>query len=172
MQIQAKQLSRAMARLVAAGQAGVVFERWFTSWRESVAPLLTASGLLESLGSVTTILIKPNLVKNMPPPATTPVALVAEIVGFLQRARPKLKIIIAEGTGDKEYDTAYMFRELGYVKLAGEYGIELLDLNEAPLRCLTLQHCRRWPELYLPEIIFDADGELGQAEPLTVIAVG
>lgn len=156
MQIQAKQQSLAFERLVAAGQAGVVFERWFTSWRESVAPLLVASRLLERLGSATTILLKPNLVKNMAPPATTPVALVGEIVRYLQENRPGLRIIIAEGTGDKEYDTAHMFRELGYFKLAEEYGIELLDLNEAPLRRLTLPHCHRWPELYLPEVLFDS----------------
>lgn len=148
--------SQILTRLTALGEAGLVYVRSFTNWRESVAPLLVASRLLERLGSLTTILIKPNLVKNMAPPATTPVALVGEIVGYLQENRPDLRIIIAEGTGDKEYDTAYMFRELGYVKLAEEYGLELLDLNEAPLRRLTLPHCHRWPELYLPEILFDA----------------
>jgi uncharacterized protein (DUF362 family) len=145
-----------LARLVAGGQAGVVFERGFTSWRESVSPLLAAANLLERLGGVETLLLKPNLVKNLPPPATTPVALVAEVVRYLQENRPGLRIIVAEGTGDKEYDTAFMFRELGYAAMAAKLGVELLDLNTAPLRRLELPHCQRWPELYLPEILFDA----------------
>jgi len=147
---------RGLERLLAEGLAGLVYVRPFLNWQESVPPLLEASGLLTRLGSATTILIKPNLVKNMPPPATTPVALVAEIVVYLQRARPELKIIIAEGTGDKEYDTAFMYRELGYRKMAGELGVELLDLNLAPLRRLSLPHCQRWPEMFLPEILFDS----------------
>lgn len=143
-------------RLRAEGQAGRVYVRAFTNWRESVPPLLDASGVLEVLGSAQTVLLKPNLVKNMLPPATTPVALVGEIVDFLRRARPELQIIIAEGTGDKEYDTAYMFRELGYIAMAEEHGVELLDLNLAPLRRLSLPQCHRWPEMYLPEILFDS----------------
>lgn len=154
MRIQPNQLSRPLARL--AGQAGVVFERRFTNWHESVSPLLDASGLLERLGSAETVLIKPNLVKNLPPPATTPVALVAEIVFFLRRARPRLQIIIGEGTGSREYDTFHMFRELGYCRMAEEVGVALLDLNDAPLRRLTLPQCRRWPEMYLPDILFDS----------------
>lgn len=156
MRNQTKPSSPALAGLVAKGQAGVVFERRFSNWRESVPPLLKASGLLAQLGRAETVLLKPNLVKNMAPPATTPVELVAEIVVYLQRARPGLKILIAEGTGDKEYDTVFMFRELGYTAMAARLGVELLDLNAAPLRRLTLPHCRRWPELYLPEILFEA----------------
>lgn len=156
MQMQPNQRSRSLARLVALGQAGVVFERQFTNWPESVAPLLDASRLLERLGAAETVLIKPNLVKNLAPPATTPVALVAEIISYLGHKRPGLKIIIGEGTGSKEYDTFFMFRELGYCRMAEELGVALLDLNEAPLRRLVLPQCHRWPELYLPEVLFDA----------------
>jgi len=154
--MQNNNLDGARDRLLSEGEAGRVYVRAYTNWAESVTPLLTASGLLARLKAAETILIKPNLVKNMAPPATTPVALVGEIVGFLRRARPGLRIIIAEGTGDKAYDTFFMFRELGYLRLAAEYGVELLDLNEAPLRHLTLPQCQRWPELYLPEILFNA----------------
>ncbi len=156
MRLQKDEYSPVLARLSAIGEAGRVYVSSFASWHESVSPLLAASGLLERLGSVTTILIKPNLVKNMAPPATTPVELVAEIVGFLQRQRPELRIIIGEGTGDKEYDTAFMFRELGFTALAAKLGVGLLDLNEAHLRHMSLPHCHRWPELYLPEILFDS----------------
>jgi uncharacterized protein (DUF362 family) len=135
---------------------GRVFVRSFTDWSDAVAPLLRKSGLVERLACAETILIKPNLVENLPPPITTPVELVEGIVGFLRRRRPKLKIIIGEGTGARDYDTFHPFRELGYTRLAEEYGLELLDLNEAPLRRLVLSRCRRWPEMFLPDILFDS----------------
>ncbi|NTV15054.1 MAG: DUF362 domain-containing protein [Desulfobulbaceae bacterium] len=156
MEQQSHKLDRGLARLSADGQSGLVYVIPFTRWQESVAPLLIASGLLSRLGSATTVLLKPNLVKNMLPPATTPAELVGEIVIFLRRARPELRLIIAEGTGDKEYDTAFMFRELGYTKMAAALNVELLDLNLAPLRRLCLAQCQRWPEMYLPEILFDS----------------
>ncbi len=145
-----------LKRLVRKELAGLVFVRSFSNWGETVAPLLRQSGLLERLDSSATILIKPNLVENFLPPITTPVELVAEIVGFLRRERPELRIIIGEGTGAREYDTFLPFRELGYTRLAEEYGLELLDLNEAPLRHLQQSRCRRWPEMFLPEILFDS----------------
>lgn len=156
MERQNQKPAQAPMRLPEQGEAGLVYERSFSNWRESVPSLLEASRLLDRLRTETTILIKPNLVKNLPPPVTTPVGLVREIVGFLRRARPGLRIVIGEGTGSREYDTCHMFRELGYVRLAAEYGLELLDLNEAPQRRLTLPHCRRWPEMYLPEILFES----------------
>lgn len=154
--MQTQKIDGARGCLPPEGEAGRVYVRAYSTWAESVAPLLAASGLLARLGTAETVLIKPNLVKNMAPPATTPVELVGEIVGFLRRERPGLRIIIAEGTGDKAYDTLHMFRELGYLRLTQEYGVELLDLNEAPLRYLALPHCHRWPEMYLPEILFES----------------
>lgn len=156
MRLQQDETRQALTRLTAIGEAGRVYVRAFTNWRESVSPLLEASGLLVRLGQAETVLLKPNLVKNLVPPATTPVELVAEIVAYLRKERPGLRIIIGEGTGSREYDTGLMFRELGYGRLAEEQGVELLDLNEAPLRRMSLPQCRRWPELYLPEILFNS----------------
>jgi len=151
-----EQAGHNLNRLAQEDLAGLIFMQSFTNWSEAVTPLLRQSGLLERLGSATTILIKPNLVENFLPPITTPVALVAEIVGFLSRERPKLRIVIGEGTGARDYNTFHPFRELGYSMLAEELSLELLDLNEVPLRHLQLPQCRRWPEMFLPEILFDS----------------
>jgi uncharacterized protein (DUF362 family) len=156
MEEQRKQTGQNLLRLEGEKLAGRVFIRTFTDWREAVEPLLRRSRLLERLGGAATVLIKPNLVENFLPPITTPVELVAELAGFLRRYRPKLRILIGEGTGARDYDTLLPFRELGYVRLAEELGLELLDLNEAPLRRLNLPQCRRWPEMFLPEILFDS----------------
>jgi uncharacterized protein (DUF362 family) len=156
MDIRQEKTGHNLTRLVAEELAGRVYVRTFANWSEAVAPLLRQSGLLERLGSSATILIKPNLVENFLPPITTPVELVEEIAGFLRRQRPKLRIIVGEGTGARNYDTFHPFRELGYSRLAEEFGLELLDLNEAPLRRLQLPQCRRWPEMFLPEILFNS----------------
>jgi len=156
MDIRQEEAGRSAIRPGFGGSAGLVYIRSCCNWSEAVAPLLRRSGLPELLDSAATVLIKPNLVENFPPPITTPVGLVAEIVAFLRRECAKLRIVIGEGTGSRAYDTFHPFRELGYVKLAEEFGLELLDLNDAPLRCLALPQCSRWPEMYLPEILFDS----------------
>jgi len=156
MDVRQEKTGQNLTRLAAEELAGRVYVRAFTNWSEAVDPLLRQSKLLERLGSSSIILIKPNLVENFLPPITTPVELVAEIAGFLRRQRPKLRIIIGEGTGARDYDTFHPFRELGYSRLAEEFGLELLDLNEAPLRRLQLPQCRRWPEMFLPEILFNS----------------
>jgi uncharacterized protein (DUF362 family) len=47
-----------------------------------------------------------------------------------------------------------VFDLLGYGRLCSEYGVGLVDLNEAPVTKLTNTRCRLFPEIYLPEIVF------------------
>lgn len=135
---------------------GVVFVCDFTDWRESVWRLLDQADLPAAIGAKRQVLIKPNLVENLKPPITTPVGLVEAIVNYLQAKDGGLKIIIGEGTGSRDYDTFLPFRELGYVEMAERCGVELLDLNEEVLRTMQLPECHRWPEMHLPEIIFES----------------
>jgi uncharacterized protein (DUF362 family) len=134
---------------------GRVFSTVFNNRFENLVPLLEAAGLPEALPGNQPILIKPNLVENLPPPITTPVALIAELVNYLQK-RVANPIIIGEGTGSLDYDTFHPFRELGYSKLAREKKISLIDLNEEPCIGRKRHRCRRWPELYLPKIAFES----------------
>lgn len=123
-------------------------------WVGEVARLLDRAGLTGALKGQRRILLKPNLVKASPPPITTPVELVAALVDYLQAAVPKVKLIIAEGCGAKTYDTGHCFARLGYRELAAAKGIELVDLNRLPSVRLAREDCRRWPELYLPRLLF------------------
>lgn len=132
-----------------------VYAAPFRHWRQT-ADLLEAAGLVAALTRRERLLIKPNLVADQPPPMTTPVALVREIVLYLQAQRPGLEIIVADGCGSLKYDTWHVLRRQGYQQLADDTGITLLDLNHQPLRRLTNPACRRWPEMYLPELLFDA----------------
>ncbi|MBU0730631.1 MAG: DUF362 domain-containing protein [Proteobacteria bacterium] len=136
--------------------SGMVYQVVFSSWSDSLPPLLDASKFPDALADVRKILVKPNLVEALDPPITTPVSLVAAIVSYLKARTPHIEIVIAEGSGAKEYETSHAFDYLGYRQLAEKEGIELLDLNDAELVRLEKPGCRRWPEMYLPKIVFES----------------
>ncbi len=135
---------------------GTVFSIPFSGWQESLEKLLDASGIVFELAQQDRVLIKPNLVENLKPPITTPVAIINALVTYLQEKVPKLKIIICEGCGSLEYDTPYVFNELGYTTLAREKKVELLDLNAEKSVVKKNPDCHRLPEIYLPAILFDS----------------
>ena len=128
----------------------------FTSWQESVPRLLDATGLPDRLAAEKKIIIKPNLVEPLKPPITTPVELIAALVDFIHASLPHLEIIIGEGCGSSSKNTWQIFDTLGYSKLADRTGVTLLDLNEAPLVHMQDSKCGRWPEMYLPRIVFES----------------
>lgn len=132
-----------------------VFTTRFSGWAQ-VGSLLERAGLDQALPEAGRVLIKPNLVADQPPPVTTPVDLVCEIVRYVQARRPQVEIIVADGCGSLKYETAHVFHAMGYDAMAEACGIPLLDLNTAPCRHLSNPRCRRWPEFYLPEIVLDS----------------
>lgn len=134
----------------------LVFVCDFTDWQDSVSRLLDKAELMEAIGEKRKVLVKPNLVEALKPPITTPVGLIEAIVRYLQENGNELEIIIGEGCGSRDYDTSHSFRELGYVEMAERCGVGLIDLNEESLRSMQLPQCHRWPEMHLPEIIFES----------------
>jgi uncharacterized protein (DUF362 family) len=141
---------------MAMAEKSMVFSTNFTSWADSVRQICEAAGLKEQVEkSGKTVLIKPNLVENLAPPITTPVGIIEGLVDFLQEEIAGVDIVVGEGCGATEYDTHFVFKELGYEKLASKKNIRLVDLNEEPLRHLTNPECTCWPKMYLPEMLFD-----------------
>ena len=132
---------------------GVVWSTDFTSYRESLPPVLENANLAEALAPHQRVLIKPNLVEDLDPPITTHVDLVEALVDYILQHHPKIQIIVGEGTGALEYDTFHCFEQLGYARLRDR--AQLLDLNTEPCRRLTNDKCNRWPEMYLPKLLFD-----------------
>ncbi len=128
----------------------------FTSWQKTVPLLLDTTGLAARLAAEKRVLIKPNLVEPQKPPITTPVELIAALVDYIHTFHPHLEIIIGEGCGSSTKSTWQIFEILGYNKLAGLDNVTLMDLNEASLVHRKNSNCRRWPEMYLPEIAFDS----------------
>lgn len=137
-------------------QQGVIHTCRFSTWPQSVRQLLDGAGLTALLAGHESVLLKPNLVEVFPPPITTPVELIAAIIDFLRQFNPDLDITVAEGSGSLAYETSHTFKALGYSTMAAEKSIRLMDLNQAPCRHLVNPRCRRWPEMYLPEILFNS----------------
>ena len=133
-----------------------VFTSSFISWQKTVPNLLDAAGLADRIAAKKKILIKPNLVEPLKPPITTPVELIAALVEYIHASQPHLEIIIGEGCGSSSNSTWQIFETLGFTGLADLPHVTLMDLNEAPLVRMQNSNCKRWPEMYLPEIVFQS----------------
>jgi len=135
---------------------GVVWSGPSFCLEETIAALLNSACLRDRLSEQKHVVLKPNLVEALEPPITTPVTLIEILVRWLSNHFPQLKIIVADGTGSLEYDTFHCFESLGYMKLASLENVTLVDLNREPSRHMVNRHCSRWPEMYLPEILFNS----------------
>lgn len=135
---------------------GTIYTSRFNTWQESVPSLLDATGLANQISDANKIIIKPNLVEPQQPPITTPVGLVAALVAYIHAFYPDLEIIIGEGCGSSTKNTWQVFEILGYTSLADLKHVTLMDLNDSPLVYMQNSNCSRWPEMYLPEIVFES----------------
>lgn len=126
----------------------------FISYSQSVPALLSALQAEEIVRAQHTIIIKPNLINDSPPPITTPAECCQAIIDFIRSCSEAL-IVIAEGCGQPGLETDAVFERLGYTDLAREKDVLLLDLNTAKL--VRLQDPARpvFPQMYLPRIVMD-----------------
>ena len=147
---------------VAKSDANLLYERLqmdkvsvvtFTNYKESVAKAFdrTEAGIM--LARQSKVLIKPNLVDDIPYPVTTPVACVEAIIDYVQSVSDA-GIIVAEGSGGHK-PTAEVFRELGYTRLAEEKQVRLVDLNGEPLMRSENPSCKIFREYHIPKIAME-----------------
>lgn len=127
----------------------------YISYAESVPRALEAVGAAALLARESCVLIKPNLVNSSPPPVTFPAEAVEAIVRFV-RSSSGARIIIAEGSGDPGLSTSEAFTIHGYDRLAEEYGVELIDLNDVPLVRREKPRCRVFPHIFLPSLLWES----------------
>lgn len=123
----------------------------FDSYAKSVPEILARVKADNLAASASRILLKPNLVNDSPFPVTTSPDFCREVIFFF-KAHTRAEIIIAEGCGDAVLETSDVFRNLGYDCLAAETGVDLIDLNHAPLVRLKNAGNTIFPEFFLPEI--------------------
>ena len=105
----------------------------FSTYEESVPKILKQSGLPALLAGTDAVLVKPNLVNATPFPVTTRAECCAAVVQFVRECS-RASIVIAEGCGEPSRETTDVFRELGYQAMAESLGVDLVDLNHAPLK--------------------------------------
>jgi uncharacterized protein (DUF362 family) len=129
--------------------------REFTDYQNSVSRVLEDLEFQTVIAECPKILIKPNCINSSSPPVTTPVECCEAIIRSIREAGSDAEIAVGEGCGDSGRETFEVFCDLGYDRLARQYDIELLDLNTEPLVKLSRGDCRVFPEIYLPEILFD-----------------
>lgn len=100
------------------------------------------------------VMLKPNLVNASPHPITTSPLFCEAVIAFV-RAHTNAPIVIAEGCGDACIETLEAFDRLGFGALAQRWDVSLMDLNTASLVRLTNAKCRIFPEMWLPEAVFE-----------------
>lgn len=125
----------------------------FKDYHTTVARLLDEAGLANAIHAVgKPVLLKPNLVSDDAPPITTDVALTQAVITYLREELGDWPLIVGEGTALADQETDQVFKALGYTRL----NATLVDLNHQPLKHLTRPDCSRWPEMWLPEVVFDS----------------
>ncbi len=126
----------------------------FTSYHESVARAFDEIGAGPVLGRQQKVLVKPNLVDDIPYPVTTPADCVGAIIDYV-RSVSSAEIIVAEGSGG-DAPTGEVFAALGYTGLAAEKQVRLVDLNEEPLTRSELPGCKIFREYFIPRIAMES----------------
>lgn len=123
----------------------------FKNWPETIEKCLDRLDAGKVLKRRKLIIIKPNLINDSPHPITTHPDMVRALVEYI-RNHSKARVVIAEGCGDCHLETPEVFSRLGYEDLARDYGLELVDLNHAPLTRLKNHERDVFPEIFLPRI--------------------
>ena len=127
----------------------------FAGYAASLPPLLDRIGAARCFADQQKILLKPNLVNKSPFPVTLPVAAMRVLVAYI-RTCSSAEVVIGEGSGDLGCSSLEVLRDHGYDKLAREFDLELIDLNEAETVRLTRDDCEVFPEFHLPRIALDS----------------
>lgn len=79
--------------------------------------------------------MKPNIVRNQPPPDTTDPLIVEALVEMINRRNPRV-VWIADGSG--EGNTLENFQALGYLQVAERTGAVLVDLNVGEMTAVSV----------------------------------
>lgn len=125
----------------------------FKSYKETIRQILRESGLADEIKNQRKILLKPNLTAKLPPPTTTPVELVEQVLRFCKE-NSQAQIIIAEGAGG--CDTYEVFEKLGYFDLGQKYKVEVLDLNRVLRVEKKNPKAIKLKKTFLPQLAFES----------------
>ena len=125
----------------------------FVSYKESISKALDDINAHKSIARQHSILIKPNLINSSPHPITTSAECCEAVLEYVLK-HSNAEVLIAEGCGDANLETGEVFEALGYTALAQKFNVDLIDLNNEPLKRVDNVEAQVFPEMYLPEIAF------------------
>ena len=94
----------------------------FTTYNSAITTLLDKLNLERKIKNIDKIIIKPNLLENVPPPCTTDVKCVEATVKYIIERKPGINITVIEGSGGCNTWEAFNF--LGYSQMAKKYKIK------------------------------------------------
>ncbi len=127
----------------------------FKNYPGSVKEALDGIDAAGILSKQKQILVKPNLIENIPPPVTTPADCVSAIIDYIKDCSDA-KIVIAEGCGAINMETDEVFSGLGYKKLAKEKNVPLMDLNREKVIKLENKAFKVFSTYYIPKIAMES----------------
>jgi uncharacterized protein (DUF362 family) len=126
----------------------------FETYEKSVQEALERSGFASKVKEASKIIIKPNIIEDVPPPLTTDVRCIEAIIRYIQERFEAKHIVIAEGSGGCQTSKAY--KKLGYTELAEKYKVELIDLDaHKTIKEVKVEHSLQWGTIYLPELVIE-----------------
>ena len=125
----------------------------FVDYPQSVTKALDMIGAVSKLPGHGRIIIKPNLTNADGPPVTTNVAAVEAVYKYC-KANCNSQVAIGEGCGSGT--TWDCYRANGYIKLAQEYDIELIDFNTEDAVLVKNDNALQLKEFHMPRIVQDA----------------
>lgn len=126
----------------------------FSDYELSVPQAFDSIGAAQLLPQGGVILLKPNLVDAIAPPVTTPVECIEAAIRYV-RQHSRARIVVAEGSGSR-LSTADVFSRLGYNRLATQYDVELVDLNNQALTRLEISGMRVFPAYFIPTLALES----------------
>ena len=131
-----------------------VINEKFDDYQTTVQRCMAKAGADKLLPNGTPVMLKPNLINGSAHPITTPPTFCEAVIRFIRRYTIA-DIVIAEGCGDPHLNTSDVFAQLGYVALAQQQNVKLLDLNTAPLVHKRNSDCKIFKEMWLPKAVFE-----------------
>jgi uncharacterized protein (DUF362 family) len=115
----------------------------------AVAEVLGALTASTVLSQAETIILKPNIVNDSPPPVTTDRRFVAAVADWIS-SRVTGRLVVAEGSASGS--TLQNMESLGY----REIGLPLVDLDDEPLVRVSHPCAKVLTEVLLPRLLLDA----------------
>ena len=102
------------------------------------------------------VIIKPNVVNNRPPPSTTSPRLLSAVLQVLRDAGPR-EMAVADSSGMLRFPSKTNLDATGITAVAGTYGARLLALEEYPWVRVEPPSARAVPHYYVSKPVYDAD---------------